>query len=172
MAWTTPKTWTVDELVTASMLNTHLRDNLNYLFSGRGGGGTAVLRDNSGQYTTTSTSFVDVDATNLKIDLTLSGTKVLVGFSGVVEHSLGNNRVFFDVDVGGTRHANSFTDGLVMWRGENGPATMGAAFVVLITGLSTGANTFKLQWKVASGTGRLKSNSTDSPVNFWAMEVG
>lgn len=29
MAWTTPKTWAVSEVVTAAMLNTHLKDNLN-----------------------------------------------------------------------------------------------------------------------------------------------
>lgn len=29
MAWTTPRTWVVGEIVTAALLNTHLRDNLN-----------------------------------------------------------------------------------------------------------------------------------------------
>ena len=29
MAWTNPRTWAVGELVTAALLNTHLRDNLN-----------------------------------------------------------------------------------------------------------------------------------------------
>ena len=31
MTWTTPKTWASSEQVAASMLNTHLRDNLDYL---------------------------------------------------------------------------------------------------------------------------------------------
>lgn len=31
MAWTTPRTWNPGETVTASLMNTHLRDNLNYL---------------------------------------------------------------------------------------------------------------------------------------------
>lgn len=31
MAWTTPRTWTTGELVTASILNAHVRDNLNML---------------------------------------------------------------------------------------------------------------------------------------------
>ncbi|MDA1330693.1 MAG: hypothetical protein O3B43_06485 [Chloroflexi bacterium] len=35
MAWTTPRTWTTSELVTASIMNTHIRDNLNYLYSGK-----------------------------------------------------------------------------------------------------------------------------------------
>lgn len=32
MAWTTPRTWAALEKVTAALLNTHLRDNLNYLY--------------------------------------------------------------------------------------------------------------------------------------------
>lgn len=31
MAWTTPRTWVTGELVTASILNTHVRDDLSYL---------------------------------------------------------------------------------------------------------------------------------------------
>lgn len=32
MAWTTPRTWTDAETVTASIMNTHVRDNLNELY--------------------------------------------------------------------------------------------------------------------------------------------
>lgn len=31
MAWTTPRTWVTSEVVTASIMNTHVRDNFNYL---------------------------------------------------------------------------------------------------------------------------------------------
>jgi len=40
MAWTTPRTWVAGELVTATMLNAHLRDNLNYLYGGDTGSWT------------------------------------------------------------------------------------------------------------------------------------
>lgn len=33
MAWTTPKTWNVGEVLTASNMNVQVRDNLNYLYS-------------------------------------------------------------------------------------------------------------------------------------------
>lgn len=33
MAWTTPRTWTVGETPTAAVFNTHVRDNLNFLYS-------------------------------------------------------------------------------------------------------------------------------------------
>ena len=31
MAWSSPRTWTTGEIVTAALMNTHLRDNLNVL---------------------------------------------------------------------------------------------------------------------------------------------
>lgn len=31
MAWTSPRTWVAGETITASIMNTHVRDNLNYL---------------------------------------------------------------------------------------------------------------------------------------------
>lgn len=33
MAWTTPRTWVTGEIVTASLMNTHVRDNLNSLLT-------------------------------------------------------------------------------------------------------------------------------------------
>lgn len=35
MAWTTPRTWVTGEVVTAAQMNTHVRDDLNYLYNGR-----------------------------------------------------------------------------------------------------------------------------------------
>jgi hypothetical protein len=32
MAWTTPRTWVTNELVTAAMANTHIRDNTQHLY--------------------------------------------------------------------------------------------------------------------------------------------
>jgi hypothetical protein len=31
--WTNPRTWATNDVVTASLLNTHLRDNLNFLYT-------------------------------------------------------------------------------------------------------------------------------------------
>lgn len=36
MAWTTPRTWTDAEVVTAAMLNTHVRDNENWMHTFHG----------------------------------------------------------------------------------------------------------------------------------------
>lgn len=42
MAWTTPLTWAVGQLVTAAQMNTHIRDNLQYLYDNRGVPGMVV----------------------------------------------------------------------------------------------------------------------------------
>lgn len=36
MAWTTPRTYTGGELITDTIMNTHVRDNLNFLYDGIG----------------------------------------------------------------------------------------------------------------------------------------
>src|SRR5262245_7568818 len=57
MAWTTPRTWVAGELVTASMLNTHLRDNLNFLYGGDYGNWTPSLTfDTAGNLTVAYTT--------------------------------------------------------------------------------------------------------------------
>jgi hypothetical protein len=35
MAWTTPRTWVAGELVTSTIMNTHVRDNLNAIVAGQ-----------------------------------------------------------------------------------------------------------------------------------------
>lgn len=42
MAWTAPATWSVSEIVTASKMNLHIRDNLNYL---KGNAGAITIAD-------------------------------------------------------------------------------------------------------------------------------
>lgn len=42
MAWTAPATWSVSEIVTASKMNTHVRDNFAYL---KGQAGTVAIED-------------------------------------------------------------------------------------------------------------------------------
>lgn len=37
MAWTTPRSWTTGEIVTAALMNTHVRDNFSAVFSRRYG---------------------------------------------------------------------------------------------------------------------------------------
>jgi hypothetical protein len=171
MAWTTPKTWNVDELLTAANLNTHLRDNLNALKAPP----TAHYECNeSSDYSTTSTSFVDVDGTNLALTLTTGGGDVLVHFHGSVRHGA-VGRIFFDVTVDGNRVAGD--DGIV--GGQCANAASGAAdyltFTRLVTGVSAGEHIFKLQWRTSAATAWLfagaGTGNGDVHPQFWVREV-
>lgn len=169
--WTTPKTWSTGEALTASDMNAHIRDNLDAL--------KAPPTDNyecneASDYTTTSTTFVDVDATNLNLTITTTGGDVMVGFYGTVKHSAAsNNAIKFDVDLDGSLIAGD--DGLI---GTNFPAasqSRAVSFVVLVTGLSAGSHTFKLQWHTASATATLYAGAGTSIFDvhpqFWVREV-
>lgn len=178
MTWTTPRTWQVDELVTADLLNTHLRDNLNALKSPPS---QQVVRDNEAAYSTTSTSFVVVDGTNLKITLTTTGGDVLVGFTGTAHaDSTSGRQMSFDVQVdgsGGWAQDQGYAGGIVTTAIQSTIAQAVGFGPILITGLSAGVHTFAVQWRMNAGTGYLHADADDAdyrneePVIFWAREV-
>ena len=87
MAWTAPRTWVAGELVTAALLNTHLRDNLLVLrerevwFSAAAGNiavgsGTHRINAFEDRTVTTCIAFVDTAPTgaSAKFDVHKSGT--------------------------------------------------------------------------------------------------
>lgn len=155
MAWTTPRSWSVNELLTASLLNTHLRDNLlalkapptaSYVFAG--------------PYTTTSTSEVDVDTTNLTLTIVTTGGDVLVGWLGTVHMSVSGNTCTLNVTMDG---ANLLSIGNV---GQFNQANLIAGgFTALKTPVAAGAHTFKLRWKVSANQANMGSGM------FWVREV-
>jgi hypothetical protein len=170
MAWTTPKTWNVDELLTAANLNTHLRDNLNAL---KAPPTDHYECDEASDYTTTSMSFVDVEGTNLALTITTSGGDVLVHFHGSVAHSSGS-RIYFDVTLDGTRIGGD--DGMVVSYVDTSSGAMRfVSFTRLVPGVGAGAHTFKLQWKTGASTAKLfaGAGTTNHDVHpqFWVREV-
>ena len=58
MAWTNPKTWNAGETVTHTELNTHIRDNLDFLHS----------KDHCSAYQTTNQSVADATWENITFD--------------------------------------------------------------------------------------------------------
>jgi hypothetical protein len=171
MAWTTPHTWEDNELVTADLLNTHLRDSLNAL---KAPPTDHHECDEASDYTTTSTSFVDVDGTNLALTITTTGGDVLVHFHASMMHS-NAGRIYFDVAVDGNRIAGD--DGILGGVASNsaGAPVTWMTFTRLITGLSVGEHTFKLQWKTSGSTAKLfagaGTSNGDVHPQFWAREV-
>jgi hypothetical protein len=139
MAWTTPKTWAAGELLTASDMNTYLRDELNYLASGRPYNASSFTAGAS----TTSTSYSD---TGLSVTLTpAASTRVLIIVSlFAVKNTAGSGflRVLRD---GATQIGNATQ---VDYNGGSATAIwVPCTFIFVDTGLSLAAHTYALQFK-------------------------
>jgi hypothetical protein len=156
--WTAPKTWATSELVTAALLNTHLRDNLEFLLKPPS---ASQDYDNGTDPTTTSTSFVAIDTggdPDLRLSLETEGEDVAVSFFGLINGDNSGNvigGVYLNVLVDGTTLAVAddgicvvFSDALV------GPDNYSSGyFRIIISGLSAGVHTFDLMWKVSASGG-------------------
>ncbi|MEM9953355.1 MAG: hypothetical protein AAF846_17240 [Chloroflexota bacterium] len=149
MAWTQPKTWSNEPLIAGDM-NTHIRDNLNALKDPP----SDVNIFDSSAFATSSTSFVDVDATYLSSTITTNGGDVLVVLCVPIRHTA-TSYVDLDITIDGTRQGG--TNGIIRFR------TLGSGFndvvtlVYMLTNLSAGSHTIALQWKTASGIATMSS---------------
>lgn len=170
-AWVTSRTWTAGELVTASIMNAHVRDQLNALKS------PAYFYcyiDEGADYTTTSTSFTAVDATDLTATVVTAGGNWLIGFAGQCFYSTGaTGFLTFTVALDGTNYIGD--DGIIQGYAAVAAPVVGASFTVIMTGVAAGSRIFQLRWKVNAGTygmyaGAGTSNHDHHPV-FWGIEL-
>lgn len=154
MAWNTPPTYVAGDVLTASGMNTYVRDNFNYLLSGWSP--AFVSRNNGANYTTTSTTFTDVDATNVKASITIAGTKALIWtFCHMTCTGTGDGSEL-DIIVNSTTRLGNSTHGL--FRGQQG-GILTVSLPAVATGLTPGANDFKLQYRcITSGTTTIFAN--------------
>lgn len=154
MSWTIPRTWVTNELVTADMLNEQLRDNLVALKSP-----AFAAQGLDRNWSTTATSWVEVDAPNLRLTLQTQGGNVLVGWAATLSISTSSYHYYLGVkmDTGSTMYvaqanlANYHPSGGAVWL-RNVPA---------------GTHTFYLMAYVTAGTFLLVAGRGQ----FWAQEV-
>jgi hypothetical protein len=176
MGWTSPKTWSTNDVLTSTDMDTYVRDNSLYVHSGRPNART--VRDNAASYQTASTAWTLVDVINgFRHTITPTSGKILVGFTGVVDKTSAS-AVCFDVQCGGTRVGTAGNCGLAgLGSISSGVSTPGpVSFVVPITGLGTTAYQVDLMWRVTSGTATLYAGDggtvTDFIPVFWVTEIG
>lgn len=155
--WTSPHTWVDGELVGASGLNTHVRDNLNALMNPN----NFNLQTNAA-FSTTATTFITLTSTALVVQ---GGGPVLIGgrFSILVSN-FNTGMVVLDVD--GTQST--------IYSGGNSPSFVG--FSELWTGLTVASHTISLKWKVAIGTVTAWTTGgtnilPNTPLTLYAIEL-
>lgn len=125
-------------------------------------------------YTTVSTTFADIDATNLTATVTTptGGKRYMVTFQARVSHSVANGLAVFDFTIDGTRAVSAATTGSgVRLISVVSTGTSWEVSVTYITSvLTAGSHTIKPQWRTNSGTLTMKA-TTDELVQFAVVEL-
>jgi carbon monoxide dehydrogenase subunit G len=160
MSFTDPMTFVDGERFTKAQANTYIHDNLEALKNPPTSVFVAVGR--ATDYSTTSTSFTDVDGTNLALSITTTGNgaggnaDVTIWICGTVYSSTSIRIYFRLLEDGVSLNAD---DGWFYSEGS-GTRPIGAEF--LRVNVTPGAHTYKLQYKVSGGTGVLLANAGTS----------
>ncbi len=144
-SYTAPRTWTTGELVTKALLDAEIRDNIGALKTPASG---YSIIDEAADYSTTSTSFVNIDGTDLSLTFTTAGGILLATFTGNAYTVATASRIYFDITVDGVRQGGD--DGYIAT--ELTTNSRAVCIVVPLYGVSAGSHTFALQWKTNTGT--------------------
>ncbi len=156
--WTPPRTWAVGELATAAMLNTHIRDNLDWLKTP-----PQAVTTLPNTLSITSSAFVDITTLNLT---TAGGALqvsllVNVGFSGAGQFGQ------LALAVDGVQQAGVVMQGCLL---AGALHTIG--FTWYIAPKPAGAHTITLRALVsAGGTFILYGTAYGTMAQLWAKET-
>jgi hypothetical protein len=159
-------------MASASEYNTQIRDNFNFLLSGFAM--DYLVYEPTADYTTTSSTFGDVDATNLILTMTVKGGRALVwaSFDLKADNTASSSAEATILCDTATYPDDSSTNGLVRVAQNVG---MWASIIGYWSGLTDASHTFKLQFRnVTSGAtatiGKVNTGSTrGGPVTMFGM---
>jgi hypothetical protein len=173
MVYTTVPTFVDGERFTQNEANTYIRDNLEALRNPP----TAVYTTvgHSSDYSTTNTSFADIDSINMALSITTTGDgaggngDVMLCLSGTLYSSSAIRIYFRFLEDGNVLNAD---DGFLVSE-FNGLRPICIPF--LRVNASPASHIYKVQWKVSSGTGVLCANAgtstRDTKAQFWVREM-
>lgn len=148
MSWSVPITWVAGQVVGASDLNTQLRDNMTYLLQRPLAN---IFYTSGGNYTIgLQGSLVPVDATNVSMSLTLSGTRIMGMWSVLIgtDSSAHLSEVWLTtcLDTNYGNYELSVYPGTFSLRQGNGPS-LAAATVMFTFTTYPGAHSVQLCWR-------------------------
>lgn len=160
--------------VTATEVQTAIEE----LDAAVGAGGATNLQSaryvrSAGDYTITgagSTTFADVDGTNLNLTITTGARRVLIVLqaSGSVNNAAGG--IAIDVDLDGARLGGA-TGGLMFMNTPVSGEAMPVGFSYITDTLSAASHTFKLQWLQANTSHTATLRGSDPTLSFAVVEL-
>jgi len=159
--WTQPRSWSVGELTTASLMNQHLRDNLDWLKTPPQGIYTVPI-----SIGITSTSMVDIMS---PITITSAGGAFLVGMQAGMSCSAGTVIATFDLQVDAISQGGS--TGIAFFTGTGSGTGFNASFVFYVSPIAAGSHVFKLRASVSTGSATIYGASGGYNAQFWVREI-
>jgi hypothetical protein len=139
--------------VTVAQFNQQIRDNLLALKNP-----PTQVASPSDNYTTSSTTFVDVDTDDFRCDVTLAGTVALVWFVCAVQHTDTNGSINFNISVDNVDQYGD--DGIFGVRPMDFTTSHRTPVTIVhrLTGITPGTRTFRMRWKTSGATATLLSH--------------
>lgn len=132
-SWTAPKTWNVGDVLTASDMDTYVRDNTTFASSATG---TLVQTSQS----LTGASYADLATVGPAITIT-TGANALVTVGALVVGVSGGSSMAFAISGATTAAANDLNALLSV------SVEFQAAMTTVVQGLTPGTNTFTAKYK-------------------------
>jgi hypothetical protein len=173
MAYVAPSTKTTGVVVTAADWNQDIVANMLAL---KDPPSVVCTLDDAADYTTTSTSWVDISSTGLTATVVSTGGIVMVHLHGLVnvDNAANYGTLELDVSVDGTNDAGD--DGIICLPAMNLPCPI--SFTHIIT-VSAGSHIYRPRWRVAASSGTTTAllyagagtSRKDIHSQFWAREV-
>lgn len=141
MSWTTPRTWTTGELVTKAILDTHVRDNLDYLKTqiDTVAGGVAATVTTTGTINNLA-GLTFRSGVNITLRMNNASDSTITGVSGAVDGAVltivrvGAGNVFFSHESASSTAANRLINTLTS---GNTPISSGGSAIYVYDGTTS-----------------------------------
>lgn len=149
MSWVTMADLTTGDIVTEADMDA-MRQNVDFL---REKPVAVSLQESGTDYATSSTAFVDIDATNLVLSVTVPDCVLMAVFEAAM---IGNSNVaYVDLLVNAARRGGTY--GLRSFSGAS--TEYHSVTVTHIWSVAAGTYIIKPQWRVSSNSATIKRNA-------------
>lgn len=166
MAWTAPKTWVANAILTAAELNVHLRDNLSETAPAKVSVPGQIIVSTAANAITARTPATDADTaintyTSTSYGATstagpavtvTTGASAYVSMVARIAHNTAGEQGFVDFQISGA--TSRLPSDQTSLRFQAASAGQGARMGIsrLVTGLTPGNNTFTLRYRTTAAT--------------------
>ena len=172
MAWSAPRTWVTAEVVTASHMNTEVRDNfLETAPAVATVGSRLIVTDGANSITerqvvddfetaaetTMSGTYTDLATAGPAVTVT-TGTDAITIVSALMSNNTGGDRSLMTYAISGATTASA-TDNAAFRFEAGANQDISASKVVFENSLTAGSNTFTTKYRVTGGTGSFDNRS-------------